>query len=403
MGVSTVVASPRWVRDGASRFVVAFLAIFAALLLACTQRAAADTALFGFNEGYAQRLPETVDAERELAASRAALEHEGDRERRQAAARRAFGAAAALEQAQVRQNAELRSVIADSSAAGAKVARYAIVWPIAEPQPGRFNWAYYDFVYRQLLAHGIRPLPILIDSPDWARPSRPRVGAFSAWYPDRQFDLEWERFASSVAERYPESVAIEVWNEPNSAHFWGGAPDPRRYAELLQGAHDGIKRVAPSMPVLLAGPAPRIDHRFQWDRFLRRAYAHGAARASDDLSLHPYAIERGPELVQVLDQVKRAQALVHRRHPGARIWITEIGFSTHPQAENRVSELRQAALLANLHRRLHQDVHAVLIHRLREAETEDPTENGYGVTRIDGQRKPGFCALVVLHFSNRFC
>lgn len=324
-----------------------------------TQRTAAQALLFGFNEGYAQE----------------------------------------------RDEGWLRSVAADSRAAGAAVARFPIVWGSVEPEPGRFSWDRYDPVYHELLAQGIRPLPVLVDSPEWARPLRPRPpDSFAASYPDRGFDPEWQRFAAAVVERYPESVAIEVWNEPNSAHFWGGPPDPPRYAELLEGAHAAIKRVNPTMPVLLAGPAPRIDQRFQWDRFLRRAYEHGAAGHSDDLSLHPYATEGGPQIAQVVEQVRGARELVREHHPGARIWVTEVGFPTHSQARNAVSELRQAELLASVWR-LHaqQAVRAILVHRVREVQTGNPTEDSYGVTRVDGRRKPAFCALVALSYPNRFC
>jgi hypothetical protein len=263
--------------------------------------------------------------------------------------------------------------------------------------------AHHDLVYQRLLAHGIRPLPLLIDSPDWARPRRPRLGSFAAWHPDRAFDPEWER-AYLVAARYPQSVAIEAWNEPNSEHFWGATPDPRRYVELLQAADDGIKRVRPTMPVLLGGPAPRIDHRFQWDRYLRRAYGHGAALASDDLSVHPYAPRGGPEIAQVLDQVHRAKELVRRHHGGARIWVTELGFSTHPRADRRVSELRQAELLTDVHTRLSREgVRALPVHQVRDRRTGDPNEDGYGLTEAGGRRKPGFCAVVILRFANRFC
>jgi large repetitive protein len=384
--------------------------IVVVLALLLVQQAGAQTPLFGFNEGYAQRLPDIVYAERELNAAKAALagfDRERDGDRWQAAARQVQAATATLGEARDAESERLGSVIADSRAAGAQVARYAIPWAVVEPGPGRFNWAHYDFVYHQLLARGIRPLPILIDSPEWARPSRPRAhGTFAAWHPDRPFDHAWGRFASLVAERYPQSVAIEVWNEQNSEHFWGGTPDPRRYVELLRAAHDGIKRARPAMPVLLGGPAPRIDHRFQWDRYLRRAYGHGAALASDDLSLHPYATRRaaGAEVAQVLAQVHRAQDLVARHHRRARIWVTELGFSTHPQADRRVSELRQAELLTDVHERLSREgVRALLVHQVRDRQTGDPNEDGYGVTEVDGRRKPGFCALVVLRFANRFC
>lgn len=303
------------------------------------------------------------------------------------------------------EGASLRSAVGDSRVAGAEVARFPLAWAGVEPERGRYDWRAYDALYRELLAHGVRPLPVIVDSPWWARPRRPRRPEdFAAQHPGRSSYPEWERFAAAVAERYAESVAIEVWNEPNSGHFWGGPPDPKRYVELLEVAHAAVNRVDPTMPVLLAGPAPRIDRRAQWDGFLRRVYAHGAAEVSDGLSLHPYATQAGPQVPQVVEQVRGAKALVGELHPGAPIWVTELGFSTRPGARNRVSELRQAALLADVYLRLREEgATAILFHRLREVRTGNPTEDGYGITRVGGERKPAFCALVLLHSADRFC
>jgi hypothetical protein len=50
-----------------------------------------------------------------------------------------------------------------------------------------------------------------------------------------------------------------------------------------------------------------------------------------------------------------------------------------------------------------REVRAILIHRVREARTGNPTEDSYGVTGVNGRRKPAYCALVVLLSPVRFC
>jgi hypothetical protein len=122
----------------------------------------------------------------------------------------------------------------------------------------------------------------------------------------------------------------------------------------LRAAYRGIKGVRSDMPVLLAGMAPRIGRGLQWDRFLRRVYGHGAAAHSDDLSLHPYATEEGLQIAQVLGQVRQAGELVRERHPGASIWVTEMGFPHPPGGEECGLAAAPGELLTRPYRRLRQ-------------------------------------------------
>jgi hypothetical protein len=106
---------------------------------------------------------------------------------------------------------------------------------------------------------GLKLLARLSTDPDkagfWAGTPPGNADAFAA-------------FAGAVAQRYnctPQAVgciqAFQIWNEPNLAREWGGAPpNPAEYAAFLGKAYRAIKAVHPNAIVISAGMAPTGDN-----------------------------------------------------------------------------------------------------------------------------------------------
>ena len=175
---------------------------------------------------------------------------------------------------------------------GANVARTGLYWDAV--QPTSFNvhgWTVFDALYQQMLARGIRPLFTLYAAPCWAQAGACRQGAHPS--PDHYDELA--DFAARAAQRYPQAIGIEVWNEPNYAIYWGGAPDPESYGEMLKAVVPAIKAANPSMPVVTAGLSPHINDdvdAMAYETFLRRAYATGGPQLADAIGTHPYPNRR---------------------------------------------------------------------------------------------------------------
>jgi hypothetical protein len=293
-------------------------------------------------------------------------------------------------------------MIGRAARGGANVARVVISWSSVEPAPGRWAWEEYDRLYRELRAVGKRPLWVLADAPCWARSRWARCDSRSvvAYPPGPGFDPEWAQYAAAVAERYPQSAAIEVWNEPNLVDFFKPAPNPRRLAELASVAGRAIDEVEPQMPVVLSGLAPIVETKrrkeIAFDEFLRAVYKAPGTPRWDAVAMHPFpAFDSGEEFVHsVVHRVQRVRAtLADVGAAGTPIWITEVGLSTagpHP-----FSPRRQAGGLVKLYRRLAAmpDVPAILVHRLVDQTKTTTAESGWGVLRANGDPKPAFCAL----------
>lgn len=267
-------------------------------------------------------------------------------------------------------------------AAGSTTWRSVAQWQAMEPAPGSYDFSSTDPVYCAALAAGIAPLFHITTTPAWAAdpefPCRPRCVS----PPLAEHYDNLRRFAAALASRYPDSVAIEAWNEPNLHLFWE-RPDPARYVEVLREIHGGVKAADPGMPVLLGGLSPVPDDVPQsgdiaLDRFLRDAYAAGADDYIDAVNIHVYPSSPADDPRQVLQRILGAtrEATAAAAVAPQRIWITELGVAAGPE----VTREQQADQLETYYRELDasEDVDAALIHTLIEPNSLIIGGDGFG-------------------------
>jgi hypothetical protein len=291
-----------------------------------------------------------------------------------------------------------------AAAGGANVARAVMSWYAVERRPGKFRWRRYDKLYERMLQVGTPPVWVLADAPCWAwakRAGRCRRNARVARAPRGSYGSEWEAFVTAVVERYPQTAAVQTWNEPNLVDFWKPRPNPRRAARLAVRANAAVKRVNPEISVLFGGLAPlhktvRKKGKIAYDEFLRDAYAAVGTGHWDAVAVHPFPKFNNrtgylDDIVGHLDRVR--QALADSNAAGTPIWVTEVGLSTggccpykpHEQAEALVRIYRELAAM--------DDVATIIIHRLVDVAKVKTAEAGWGVFRANGREKPAYCAL----------
>ena len=288
-----------------------------------------------------------------------------------------------------------------SQAAGAQVARTSIPWVGAEPSPGRMNWQGTDELYRRLRERGMQPLWVLIWAPCWAQPHPDACAAGDNQIrPAREHYDELAAFAVKVAKRYPDSLAIEVWNEPNYPRFWGGAPEPALYAEMLKTVGAALASEAPEMPVVSAGLSPHSDNDTSgsvgYRDFLIEMYERGAIQYADAIGIHPYP-GVGPEEDYIADvrvQLGKIQNVQQRYGDAARpLWATEFGVSTTgPHAFPADHQGSALIELYQLMRRISR-IDLAVVHRFVEDPSLAGREGGFGVVNPDLAPKPAYCSL----------
>jgi hypothetical protein len=183
---------------------------------------------------------------------------------------------------------------------------------------GVYDWSIADRVVQHTHEHGLRLLARVSSDPEettfWAGPPPANGDNFAD-------------FLFALASRYscqPGAVgciqAYQVWNEPNLAREWGGAPpNPAQYVEFLRKAYAAIKRANPNAIVINAGMAPTGDNNANAmadDLFYEGMYQAMGGNSDgyfDMLGVHGAGFAAEPEL-------DPAQAAAEQRYGGYRFF-----------------------------------------------------------------------------------
>jgi polysaccharide biosynthesis protein PslG len=247
------------------------------------------------------------------------------------------------------------SEIARMGAGNVGTLRVNFVWGAVQPTAGSsFDWSHYDAIIGAAAEQGIRVLPTVYSSPDWAaaKPNYP---------PSKAHMNDFRAFVQAAAERYgangtfwsehpttPKLAVIDwqLWNEVNSPSFWYRKPSVKQYVGLLRIFHDGIKAGDPTAHIVLAGlfRTPQIKNGIDLDRYLPGIYQRKAKSLFDAVAVHPYATTPHDALEAVKEARKIMSRFKDKRTP---IWITELGWATggNPPTPLTVSPQRQATYL----------------------------------------------------------
>ncbi len=284
------------------------------------------------------------------------------------------------------------------------------------------GWSRYQDLYDAMTDRGIAPVVRLLGTPtEW----RPVNCAEQIWAPpDPSHYADWKAFVADAAARFPEALAWEVWNEPNSPDFWGGPGCPQStdereaaYVDLVRLAREAMgpaQLIKPYRFIITAGlnPASSEDV-IPWTSFLGAIQDLGVLDYASGIGLHPYPntadCETEPQeplprrlAGGMLDQVTEARGLT-----GASIWVTEFGASSAGGASadcRSLDEEGQAQALTGMYRALADRsdyVRVAIVQQLVDEQpptTTDPFYGAFGVsTSIDSLGdKPAYACLAAL-------
>ncbi len=314
--------------------------------------------------------------------------------------------------------------VAEQRALGVTTSRLFVDWAAVEPSPGQWNWQQPDAEYQTMLAGGLRPLIVAFTAPCWARPSTDCSNPYFTGPPDPDHDTDWTTYIQDLTTRYPQAIAIEIWNEPNLDQYFLPHANPTRFTQLLAEAYTAIKTIHPTMPVisgglLLAPPCTSPITGGECDQpFLTTMYNDGARNYMNGLGVHIYPsdYQNGTPtqwdpnaMTQWLSQLTPIRTAANATNQP--IWITEMGISTttQPGWPAPATPTQQATYLTDMIQTADAtpNVAMVTIHTLQDtaATASDPNPGvagGFGVFTGTFAAKPAACAVsAMLHGSLR--
>ena len=221
---------------------------------------------------------------------------------------------------------------------GVESVRLVFSWERAQPAFGmQPDFSDTDAKVELAARNGIRLLPVVLNTPDWAAKFQGRHGS------PPELASDYAVFMSRLVGRYGPAGSFwaerpdlprrplrewQIWNEPHLDFYWYS---PGRdiawagqYVELLKAAKRAIKSADPGARVVLAGFADA-----SW-RVLATAYRARARNAFDVATINLFTGRPG----FVMAAVRLTRRVLRRYHePRKPIWVTE---TTFPAAKGRV-------------------------------------------------------------------
>jgi hypothetical protein len=286
-------------------------------------------------------------------------------------------------------------------------------WQELEPTRGEWHWEYPDFLLQAAEFYDLDLIVRLDHPPAWALPTSSEQTS-EAGFP---FETEaYLKFVEAVAHRYQGRIrGYIIWNEPNLASEWGGAPDPLAYTRLLQRSYEVIKQQDPTALVISAGLSPTnaaLDAGEQSDQamddrlFLEKMYQAGARPFFDALGAHPYGFAYPPDDPPGaheglnMNRLLELRAIMETYGDEAKpVWATEIGWTTQGVGEHHwltVSPEKQATYLVRAWKKTCTEfpwLHVFTVWNLSQGLPEQDEKAGYSLLNEDGTPQPAYGRL----------
>lgn len=266
--------------------------------------------------------------------------------------------------------ADAERIYLEKRANGVSWAIVPVTWRTTEATQGQFNWTRTDRAIRAAACENVQPVIQTIGAPEWAWVG-PASGANPNTVPPKA-ELngtipEFRGWIATLANRYgptgafwqapgtcidgsavPQrhSPAVVVWNEQNTAAFWGGHPPfgqtPNcgasncnsvvHYKRVLRAAWHGVGDSGKDMSVITGGLTGQNDddHLVNYLRDLHTTTIPFNSHY-DVLGVHPYApyvydqcfgcAEYG--VINIMETIRTIQG---NNEAGAKgLWVTEMG------------------------------------------------------------------------------
>jgi hypothetical protein len=219
--------------------------------------------------------------------------------------------------------------------AGATVLRISFSWSEMEPEPGRFDFSFWDEVVPLAVdEYGLRLIPYVCYTPAWASAD---PASETIWTTPPKDPAAFGRFVGALVTRYKDRLhSWELWNEPDIPEFWTGTP--AQFAALIREGSRAVRQADPKARVVLGGIAKHPEY---LSTLLRD---ETISHLVDVVNCHAY-FETWHEapLEELTTYINRMADVIAEYGDGQDLWMAEVGYSNfRPEGSGRISEMYRA-------------------------------------------------------------
>lgn len=282
--------------------------------------------------------------------------------------------------------------LATMQALGVGWVRFDFSWATIQPKNSvSYNWTATDLVVQAAMAHHLKILGIIDNTPAWAR-----IAGCGSLHCQPANPAAFGKFSGTVAARFaPKGVHDwEIENEENTVNFWLPTPNAAAYTQLLKASFTAIRKADKSSFVLVGGlaPAGSSSSDITPATFVTHLYASDAQNFFNGIASHPYSYPKLPSANDPNGPFALRKVMVAHGDSAKPIWVTEIGAPTNGPDKNHVTEAFQAKTLTTAARLYNQSWFGPLFwFSDTDAGTSKATnENFFGLITASGRHKPAY-------------
>ncbi|HWI57909.1 MAG TPA: beta-galactosidase, partial [Bacillota bacterium] len=202
---------------------------------------------------------------------------------------------------------------------GLKVLRISFPWDAIEPEPGRYEWGFWDtLVSLATDQYGPRLVPYVCYTPRWASSSQGE----DFWHQPPKDTTAFANFMKKIVMRYRSRIhSWEIWNEPDNPAYWLGSVE--QFASLLAAGSQAVRQTDPNVKIVMGGLAWNLN-------FLEALLTNAPALTNIDIiNLHNYYETWSDDPLERLpDYLGRASDVLRSHGQHQPLWMAEVGYST---------------------------------------------------------------------------
>lgn len=210
---------------------------------------------------------------------------------------------------------------------GANQIRLEFPWRFLEPQRGVYDWSRADLIVHEANRYHMQIQPVVVYTPAWAASAPTEAPA----------PADFAAFMTALVSRYHRSIHYwELWNEPDSGHYW--TADEHAYVDdILIPGYQGVKAADASAQVLIGGPT--------WGAvaWFDTIYKLGGGDSFDVVAWHEYT-----PLDNVLQSVRDMRGMLQsHKQTNKPMWMGELGAGAANITDQMQASLLRGVLTAN--------------------------------------------------------